>query len=94
MKKLIATGFTTARGIHMIISYATDHPTTCPNHACGDLVDPMHATHWGGEVVNSFECGNCGATWEETFRYVDANASIVGGDSDGNIYTSSHEGQS
>ena len=94
MKKLIATGFTTARGIHMIISHATGYPTTCPNHACGDLVDPMYETHGDGKITSVYECGHCRATWEETSRYVDANASIVGGDIDGNIYTSSHEGQS
>ena len=67
----------------------------CPNPSCGDLQDPIDTSiEQNYTVIDYYQCGNCNASWECYSVSEQPNATIAGGDSDGNIYTSSPEVQS
>ena len=92
MKELIASGTATARGpVFMDFTLNKNGKlTSCPQ--CGQIqVGAATTMRFPITVTYYYDCGRCYALWDEDWRFVPSNASIVGGDSDGNIYTSSVE---
>jgi hypothetical protein len=91
-KRLVASGRVTARG-HILIDHTltkdSEMMTQCPS--CGDLQDEVSTDTETSQTTYHYECGSCHASWSESWRDVPPTASIVGGDSDGNIYTANLE---
>ena len=68
----------------MVNKQSTD--TTCPK--CTGVATSVYEGVDAPDYHVAFRCGSCYLRWEETYRILEANASTVGGDSDGNIYMS------
>jgi hypothetical protein len=95
-KKCIAAGKAINSTVYMTVRhdlYDDQLTETCPNPDCGHPQGPVSGNILGMDITYFYDCSEegCGAVWmrEETFS--PANATVVGGDSDGNIYTSTFE---
>ena len=67
-----------------------DTQTTCPRRECTSLeAGSIYERTEEGEREVIYECRSCGLRWEEVFQLLQDDATVSGGNSDGNIYMSS-----
>jgi hypothetical protein len=96
-KKCIASGKASKSKIWMAytVELHDDKLTeTCPNPQCGHPKDPISGSVVGQVITYFYVCSEegCGVHWTLKETFSPADATVVGGDSDGNIYTSTFEG--
>jgi hypothetical protein len=66
---------------------------TCPNPECGHPKDPISGSVQDQTITYFYVCSQegCGVHWTRKETFSPADATVLGGDSDGNIYTSTSE---
>ena len=95
-KKCVAAGKATKSTVYMAYRqdlYDDQLTETCPNPKCGHPHEPASGSILGVDITYFYACSEegCGAVWMRSQTFSPANATVVGGDSDGNIYTANLE---